>query len=96
MANFTGESFTSPFTPGGAQDGTGQRFISPFTPNGEQHGTGQRFLLPCTTYYAMTAKCSGDGLRHYWINTDANFTGAPACSGGYVAGSLVKLGSWRT
>ena len=46
------------------------------------------------TRYFLTAICSGDGLRHYWTDTVISLALAPSCAGGYVAGTLVVLGSW--
>lgn len=41
MANFTGESFTSPFTPGGEQSGAGEVDTAPFTVGALQHVISQ-------------------------------------------------------
>jgi len=105
MANFTGESFTSPFTPDGGQDGAGGVFTSPFTPDGGQHGTGELFSsgggAATITYYKLRARDSACVLSNpnkyvEWETTTfpltvASYPGVLPCGGPLVELAVLSI-----
>lgn len=101
MADFSGQILTAPGTLLGTETVAGLSFTQPATLFGKQNvaarlfdGVGVGTVI--TVHYSLTAKCSSDGMRHYWTDTVISFTNAPPCVGGYVAGTLTVLGSWQT
>jgi hypothetical protein len=105
MANFTGESFTSPFTPNGEQSGNGGLFTSPFTPGGKQYVSGELFSsgggAATITYYKLRARDSACVLSNpnkyvEWETTTfpltvASYTGVLPCGGPLVELAVLSI-----